>query len=1060
MMNPPGRKILATLLLAALGACESSTLPVDGAEVAEIRIAPQPARVELASSLRLDAQLLDAAGNPVSGRPLFWASENTQVATVSPDGEVTGVGMGSTRVAASAEGMSGVVTVNVVPRAVMKVTVSPPRVNLFVGGSATLSAAVLDRTDQPLSGRAVAWTSSEPNVASVSASGAVSARAVGTTVIRAASEGVSGEATVVVGLRPVATVEVSPSSATLIVGASLKLSGTARADDGTALDGREFQWSSGNSSVVAVAEDGTATAMSVGVTVVTALVEGKTGSATLTVSVRPVATVELSPPSANLFVAGTQQFTATPRDSDGAALTGRSLVWSIGDAGIARVDGNGLVTGVAPGQTSVTATVEGKTASAAVTVTRAPVATVEVNPATGQIVVGGTRQLVAVARDAGGRELTGREVTWSSSAPGVATVNGSGLATGVAAGPVTFTATVEGKSGSAQFVVAGMPVATVEVTPAAPAIFVGATQQLAATLRGSDGTVLTGRQVSWTSSAPTIASVNGSGVVYGAGAGQATITATAEGISGSATVTVTVAPVATVEVTPPTASVAVGATQQLTVVLKAADGTVLTGRTVTWTSSQASVASVSNSGLVTGQAAGGPVTITATSEGKSDTAAITVFAPVATVTVAPATAAMFVGATQQFTATLRASNGNVLTGRTVTWSSTAPSVASVNSSTGLATANAVGQASIIATSEGKADTALVTVTLKPVQTVEVTPTSSTIAVGATQQLTATLKASDGTVLTGRTVTWASSSPAVASVGSSTGLVSGVAAGGPVTITATSEGKNGTASVTVFVPVGSVEVTPPSATLTIGGTQQFSATVRSAGGTVLTGRTVTWSSTAPSVATVNNGLATAVAAGQASIIATSEGKADTASVTVTGPPVATVEVTPSSAQILLGGTQQLTATLRASNGTVLTGRTITWTSSAPSVASVSTTGLVTSHAAGQATITATSEGRSDTSAITVLLPVATVTVSPSSFNLKLGDHRDLDATARAANGTVLNGRTVTWTSSNPLVATVNSSGRVNAILVGQATITATIEGVSGSSSVTVTLTEEAVQESGR
>jgi uncharacterized protein YjdB len=139
--------------------------------------------------------------------------------------------------------------------------------------------------------------------------------------------------------------------------------------------------------------------------------------------------------------------------------------------------------------------------------------------------------------------------------------------------------------------------------------------------------------------------------------------------------------------------------------------------------------------------------------------------------------------------------------------------------------------------------------------------------------------------------------------------------------------------------------------------------------------------------------------------------------------------------------------------------VTWTTDRPSVATVSGAGLVTSVGAGSAKITATSEGKSDHADITVILPVATVTVNPASFNLKLGDHRDLTATARAADGTVLSGRPVSWTTSNPLVATVNSNGRVNALLIGQATITATVEGVPGASTVTVTLAENALEGEG-
>src|SRR2546425_905321 len=131
--------------------------------------------------------------------------------------------------------------------------------------------------------------------------------------------------------------------------------------------------------------------------------------------------------------------------------------------------------------------------------------------------------------------------------------------------------------------------------------------------------------------------------------------------------------VASVAVAPATATVPVGQTVQLTATTKDANGTVLTGRTVTWATSNAALATVSGSGVVTGVAAGGPVTITATSEGQSGTAAISVIpVPVASVTVAPATATVQVGQTVQLTATTNDSNRNLLTGRGVTWGGDAP----------------------------------------------------------------------------------------------------------------------------------------------------------------------------------------------------------------------------------------------------------------------------------------------------------------------------------------------------------------------------------------------------
>src|SRR3989449_2938126 len=167
-------------------------------------------------------------------------------------------------------------------------------------------------------------------------------------------------------------------------------------------------------------------------------------------------------------------------------------------------------------------------------------------------------------------------------------------------------------------------VAAVDVSPATAAIYPNATVQLTATPKDAAGTPLTGRTVTWTTSNATVATVDVNGLVTGKTAGgPVTITATSEGKSGTSAVTVEPERVASVDVTPSPASVAVGTTLQLTATPKDAAGNPLTGRTVTWGTSDANLATVDANGLVTGKAAGGPVTITATSEGKSGSSAVT-----------------------------------------------------------------------------------------------------------------------------------------------------------------------------------------------------------------------------------------------------------------------------------------------------------------------------------------------------------------------------------------------------------------------------------------------------
>src|SRR5437899_2676231 len=221
------------------------------------------------------------------------------------------------------------------------------------------------------------------------------------------------------------------------------------------------------------------------------------------------------------------------------------------------------------------------------------------------------------------------------------------------------------------------------------------------------------------------------------------------------------------------------------------------------TSTVSSIASVVVIPANAGAAVGGTIQFVAVPLDANGTALVTVTSaappPVASVTISPASASVVVGLTAQLSATLRDAGGNTLTGRTITWSSTNASVATVSGS-GLVTGVAVGSGSVIATSESKADTAAVTVTSAappPVALVTISPASATVFVGFTSQLTATLRDANGNLLTGRNITWASSNTSVAAVNGS-GAVTGVTTGS-ASVTATREGRVGTAAITVTTP---------------------------------------------------------------------------------------------------------------------------------------------------------------------------------------------------------------------------------------------------------------------
>jgi uncharacterized protein YjdB len=280
------------------------------------------------------------------------------------------------------------------------------------------------------------------------------------------------------------------------------------------------------------------------------------------------------------------------------------------------------VTAVGPGTVFITATSENWNGSSTVTVTRVPVASLTL-PATMTLVAGEMATLTPIVEDANGTVVTDRIVTWSSSNTLVATVSSSGVVAAVSTGTATITATSETKSGSTALTVTPAPVGSVTVLPSTATRASGQTVQLAATVRDVNGTVVTDRSVSWTSSDPLIATVSASGSVSALLPGTATITATSETKSGTATVTVTPGPASVVTVTPETISIVDNQSRQLTASATDARGNPITGRAFEWRSSDTRIATVTSAGLVRGVKAGS-VTITATMDGKSDSSAVTV----------------------------------------------------------------------------------------------------------------------------------------------------------------------------------------------------------------------------------------------------------------------------------------------------------------------------------------------------------------------------------------------------------------------------------------------------
>ncbi len=583
--------------------------------------------------------------------------------------------------------------------------------------------------------------------------------------------------------------------------------------------------------------------------------------------------------------------------------------------------------------------------------------------------------------------------------------------------------------------------ATVEITPPSTTLTaLGAAAQLEAEVRDVSGRVVS-TPVTWTSDNAAVAPVDGSGLVTALENGQATITASCGAASGTAVVTVE-QEVATVVVTPPSvAFAALGETSQLSATCFDANDYPVDA-TAGWASDEEAVATVTSSGLV--EATGdGEATITATCGGVQGTAAVTVGQEVATVVVTPdAVEFLALGQTTTLIAQCLDGGGSVVN-TTATWSSSNEAVATVTSS-GLVEATGDGEATITATCGG--ETGTVTVTVGQVVTeVVVTPGSVVFgALGATEQLIAECRDAGGSVVN-TTVAWSSSDNGVATV--EAGLVEATG-NGQATITAVCNGVQGTAEVTVEQVVHEVEVFPGSVMFeTLGATALLSAECLDADGGVVN-TTVAWWSSDNGVATVEAGLVEAMGYGEATITAACGGVQGTAEVTVEQV-VHEVVVTPGSVTFhALGATEQLIAECRDADGYPVSA-SVRWSSDAPDVAGVSSSGRLEAIGNDQATITATCGGVPGTAEVTVERLVADIIVQPETQTLTDPNGSvQLSATALDAGGLTVVGTLFDWASSDEGVATVGDLGLVSATGNGTAVISATAGGVSGESVIMV------------
>ncbi|NKF22838.1 beta strand repeat-containing protein [Solimonas marina] len=869
-------------------------------------------------------------------------------------------------------------------------------------------------------------------------------------------------------------IEVTPDATSIPLGKTEQYTATAIYEDNAHADvTRLVAWTSSDASVLTIDSEGLATPVATGTATVTATLDDISGSTTATVTAAIAVSMQLTPSSDSIPKGYTQAFVASATFTDGTTRdVSADASWSSGDTDVITVSNasgtKGQATGVAEGSAQVVATYENITARAAVTVTAAELASVDISPSSATLPVGASQQYTAtgVYTDHTTEDLT-TAVTWASSDSSVAEIsnstNAQGFALADAAGPTTITATYGDLVGSTTLTVTGATVESISVTPVNSKLAAGYSRQFTATGIYSDGSSHDVTQtVTWSSSDESVATVSNAGgsngMVAAKVAGSTTISAVSGSVSGSAALTVTNATLTSVGVTPANKSIAVGTTQQYTATAVFSDGTTIDYTSLAgWASSDANVATISNDSGAVGLAKAnntGSTVITATvtktdsSGAVSGTTPLTVTAAaISSISVTPQDGSVPLGSTLQYHATATYTDGS--TGdvtNDVTWTSSDTDVATVttgSSARGLVTGEGKGTATLKATdaATGVVGSAPVTVTDAVLSSIAISPADTSVAKGGTVDYTATGTYTDGSTMDiSDDVTWTTDDETIATISNADGE-HGVATAqgeGDTTVVATLGDVSGETTLTVTAAtLVSIAVSPDTVSIASGTTTQLKATgTFSDGSTADETTAVTWASSDESVATVSNasgnqGLVTSVAVGSTTITASMSGVDDaTAAVTVTESALTNVTIAPTAAtSIPVGYFVEYTATGHYADGSTqdLTAD-VSWRTLDDSVATVNAKGYVTAKAAGSTTVVATYSGFTKSASVQgVALTLSSIAVTPANSTIAAGTTLQFTATGSFSDGSTTLDLThqVTWSSSNSNAATIDANGLASA-----------------------------------
>ncbi|MCL1803756.1 MAG: Ig-like domain-containing protein [Eubacteriaceae bacterium] len=1002
-----------------------------------VEVIRKPQSIELAKPAHMiylgESYTIEASVKPddATGKELAYSSSNESVATVDKSGKITAHSTGEAVITISClEAASISAPFRLVVLQLSESITTEPLLNIDINGPGIkIDYKVLPES---ATDKSVTFFSANPAVASVSQDGYISCHKPGKALIAIiACDGGGASAQIVATVfREAESLVALEPSISLYTTSKAKFPLQVLPEGST---GAKIVYSSSSKDVADVSEDGIITAVSAGEAMLTAQLSDKPGSvASLSVKVLDytskivlnISNIEMNAgdeykPSASIEHLILNEWPKTPGAN--AIESMASLIeWTSSDPGVAIVE-NGIIKALKPGEAVLTASMpsarcEPATINAVVAIHPYDVS---IDKKEAFLFVGESLSLKAILAPVGAQSGM---VEWSSSDERVATVSQDGLVTASMQGEAEITARINEEAFAVSKISVSIPIESIELDAKALSVYIGQPQKLQAKIVPESAA---GSELAWSSSNPQAVTVDESGTVTAISPGKATITASSKDKRGaSASVAATSSyKLEKIELSPDVFEIKVGQGRQLETVFlpKGAQA-----QPIEFASSDETIATVTQRGYI--RAIGpGEATITAKSGEFEAVCEVNSLQPV--VGLKPEATYMLMRVGEESLARVAVQPENASNPKLV-FMSTNPAIAKAGEE-GEITALSQGKCEIIVkTSDGSNFEGYISVNvIESTSQIDLGP-DIVMRSGEQFQLSPSIMPKSALI---DSLRYVSSNTEIAVVDYK-GLITAVKEG-KVTISAVAgDGSDTSAKIAVtVVRVAEIRFAAKQATVHLGTRYSIKHTTYPLSDTE---SKIIWSSSEPKVASVDAyGNVTASSPGHAVITArAAENPKATASISITVDRlVESIQLSKSNVSMLAGGTDKLVATVAPSNAT---NRTLSWASSDRAVASVSSSGVITAHAPGEAVVTVSAvdgSGAKGEAKVTVTASAASIKATKKAYRIKAGDSQEIKYSLLPLNATI---KTANFASSDESVAIATRDGFIQAVSPGNCEISIT------------------------